>query len=377
MNNEKTDYDCAVIGGGAAGLALSILLAKDNKSVVLFEKETYPFNKVCGEYISNESVKFLNNLGLDLSNYDLPKMNSLFLSSVSGIAIERNLSIGGVGFSRYKLDQNLYELALACGVDVKIKTRVRQIDFENDCFQIFFENKSVSARITCGAYGKNSNIDAQLNRTIRAKNKDLFIAVKHHIKTLYDRNRVELHNFDGGYCGLSSIEDGKVNMSYITKAENLKKCEGKIAEMEKRILSKNPFLKKHFDHAVFELEKPLVISHLHFGIKNIVDSHILMIGDAAGNIAPLSGNGISMSLRSAAIAYRKIDKFLNKQISREKMETEFADEYKKTFSTRITAAKLVHYTFGKPLLNNLSFYFLQAFPFFIDLSQKRIHGTEF
>jgi len=48
----KTDYDIAIIGGGLAGLSLAILAANANYSVALFEKEAYPFHKVCGEYIS-------------------------------------------------------------------------------------------------------------------------------------------------------------------------------------------------------------------------------------------------------------------------------------------------------------------------------------
>jgi flavin-dependent dehydrogenase len=51
---DNSEYDCAIIGGGVAGLSLAILLAKDLKKVILFEKESYPYHKVCGEYISNE-----------------------------------------------------------------------------------------------------------------------------------------------------------------------------------------------------------------------------------------------------------------------------------------------------------------------------------
>jgi menaquinone-9 beta-reductase len=377
--NQETVYDCAIIGGGVAGLSLAILLAKDGKKVILFEKENYPFHKVCGEYISNESVKFINKLGVDLSNYNLPRMDSLFLSSISGIAIKRNLSVGGVGFSRYELDNLLYQTAIVGGVEVRTKTKVQSVQFEKDQFQILFNDRQITAKTVCGAYGKNSNIDAQLNRMIRADGeKNLFVAVKHHIKAdFYDRTRVEMHNFNGGYCGMSSIENGKVNLSYITKASNLRKCGGKISELEKRVLSENPFLKRYFDKAKFELEKPLVISHLHFGLKTAVDSHILMLGDAAGNIAPLSGNGMSMAFRSASIAHEVVNAFLNNQITRTAMETAFTNEYKKAFSARISYARMIHKTFGKPFFNNLSFYLLKMFPFMIDFTQTKIHGREF
>jgi len=61
MNNE---FDIAIIGGGLAGLSLSIQCANAGYRTLLFEKETYPFHKVCGEYISNESFPFLEKLGV-------------------------------------------------------------------------------------------------------------------------------------------------------------------------------------------------------------------------------------------------------------------------------------------------------------------------
>src|SRR5687768_2854247 len=57
MNAQQ--FDTAIIGGGLAGLALSIQLARLGHAVVLLEKEAYPYHKVCGEYISNESWPFL------------------------------------------------------------------------------------------------------------------------------------------------------------------------------------------------------------------------------------------------------------------------------------------------------------------------------
>ncbi len=73
--SDETVYDVAVVGGGLAGLSLAIQCAGNGFSVVLFEKEIYPFHKVCGEYISMESWSFLESLGVPLTNLELPVIN--------------------------------------------------------------------------------------------------------------------------------------------------------------------------------------------------------------------------------------------------------------------------------------------------------------
>src|SRR4051812_4787267 len=108
MNNR---YDVAVIGGGLAGLATAISCAKAGRSVILFEKETYPFHKVCGEYISLESKNFMLELGLPLESYHLPLVDTLELSSPDGTVITQKLPLGGIGISRFKIDDELAKIA--------------------------------------------------------------------------------------------------------------------------------------------------------------------------------------------------------------------------------------------------------------------------
>ena len=62
----KEYYDIGIIGGGLAGLSFAIQSAKSGYNTILFEKETYPYHKVCGEYISLESWPFLEKLGVPL-----------------------------------------------------------------------------------------------------------------------------------------------------------------------------------------------------------------------------------------------------------------------------------------------------------------------
>src|SRR5258708_13449414 len=100
-------YDVIITGGGLAGLSLSIQLVRAGYRVALFEKETYPYHKVCGEYISLESWNFLEELGLPLSDWNLPIIRRLLLSSPNGQSLEQELPLGGFGISRYKIDAAL------------------------------------------------------------------------------------------------------------------------------------------------------------------------------------------------------------------------------------------------------------------------------
>lgn len=370
-------YDCAIIGGGLAGLSLAILLARDGHKVILFEKETYPFHKVCGEYISNESVPFLQSLGVDLAGMHLPHITSLLLSSPSGISVKRPLSIGGTGLSRYVLDEQLCDIAEAAGVAVRTGIKVQQVQFSDDRFVIKASAETVTAKVAAGAYGKNSNIDAQLGRKYKAPNDDeLFVGVKHHIRAEFDSSVVEMHSFPGGYCGMSAIEDGKVNLSYISKARNLKAA-GSIPAMEKQMLSRNPFLKKYFDTATFLFARPVTISHVYFQVKAPVADDIIMIGDAAGSIAPASGNGMSMALKSSLLAFRAVGGFLQGAVDRPAMLQQYTRDYYAAFTERIKVSRQINTMLTHPAVANFAFRAFRLFPWLIDMQSKRMHGDPF
>src|SRR6201990_2836240 len=111
LEQSERVYHVAIVGGGLAGLTMAIQLAKDGFSVVVLEKEMYPFHRVCGEYISFESWNFLESLGYPLSDMDLPVIKTLQVSAPGGKIIEHDLPLGGFGISRYKLDAELAALA--------------------------------------------------------------------------------------------------------------------------------------------------------------------------------------------------------------------------------------------------------------------------
>jgi len=379
MNNDSI-YDIAIVGGGLAGLSLSIQAAKKGYRVVLFEKEKYPFHKVCGEYISLESWDFMEELGLPLSEMNLPVIHKLIVSAPNGKTLEHMLPLGGFGISRYKLDAMLASIAGQNGVVLKEKTKVQNIVFENDQYTIDCSGLSVKARIAVGAFGKRSNIDTQWQRKFVMQKPDKlnnYIGVKYHVEYDFPDDTIALHNFKNGYCGISRIEDDKYCLCYLTIAENLRTSNNDIKRMESDILSKNPFLKRIFTSAKFLTDSPVIISQISFSKKTQVENHLLMAGDSAGMITPLCGNGMSMAMHASKIAFTIMNRYLEKKITHQEMENEYQHEWNYHFQNRLKTGRIIQRFFGSPVLSNVLISSLKPFPGLVNAIISKTHGQPF
>ena len=373
-------YDVAIVGGGLAGLSLSIQLAREGYSVVLFEKEKYPFHKVCGEYISLESREYVKSLGLDLEKMDLPIIKKLIVSSPNGKKLEQLLPLGGFGISRYTLDYELSMIAKNLGVILYEETRVNDIVFKDDLFTISAAGLHIRSKVAAGTFGKRSNIDVKWLRKFTRKKKNKlnnYIGIKYHLQTEFPADTITLHNFKDGYCGISKIEDNKYCLCYLTTAENLKLNNNSIAELEMNVLHKNPLLKQVFSSANFLPGFPVTISQISFDKKSLVENNVLMIGDAAGMITPLCGNGMSMALHAGKIAFDCIGSFLQKKISRQQMEDQYTKKWKHHFAKRVRIGRMIQRLFGKEVLTNLFIRALKPFPFITRHLIRSTHGKPF
>ena len=141
MNPNPQIFDVIIVGGGLAGLSSAIHLSKYNLKVLLIEKNNYPKHKVCGEYISNEVLPYLNYLGIDVFSLGAQKIKRFELSTPKSKLLKSNLSLGGFGISRYVLDHALYEKAKSESVQT-LQDIVTNIQFLNDEFSIITKNNS-------------------------------------------------------------------------------------------------------------------------------------------------------------------------------------------------------------------------------------------
>jgi flavin-dependent dehydrogenase len=380
MKSESEKYDVAIAGGGLAGLSAAILLAREGFRVILIERKSYPFHRVCGEYISEESRPFLESLGIPLNLLNLPLIRKLLVSSPDGAMLETALRPGGFGISRYRLDAILAGIARDSGVHLLEATTVHNIRYENGEMVVSFRQQEIKATVAIGSFGKRANLDISWKRSFAlAKQSKLnnFVGVKYHIQIDEPPDRIALHNFKDGYCGISQVEDGLFCLCYLTTAHNLRLCDNSIARMESELLKKNPHLARIFNQGKMVWPAPQVISQVSFMAKSQVEDHVLLVGDAAGMITPLCGNGMSMALHGSKLAVEQVVRLLKQEISREEMERHYQKSWQHQFSKRLQAGRIIQRFFGDPVLSGILVKAGHRIPALTRFLVSQTHGDQY
>ena len=385
MQTNPQIWDVAIIGGGLAGLAAAIQLAKKGFDVVLFEKETYPYHKVCGEYISMESWAFLQSLGVPLQNMQLPIITTLQLTAPNGKRLQTLLPLGGFGISRFTLDGLLANIAKENGVTLLEESRVEEVVQKGqETFEISFNQKGITknimAKVAAGAFGKRSSLDVKWKRPFisnRTPGHNNYVGIKYHVKTDWPQHLIGLHNFKDGYCGISKIEEEKYCLCYLTTAKNLKDNGSSVEALQQNVLSRNPHLKNIFRNSEVVHGFPVSIAQISFSKKAQVENGVLMLGDAAGMITPLCGNGMSMALHSSKIAAQLIEQYLLGHTTQQQLQQQYAQLWQQHFGSRIATGRLLQRFFGSEKMSNWFVQLFKTAPFLAASVIKKTHGKPF
>ncbi len=374
MKNSNCDTEVIIIGGGLAGLTSAIHLTKMGCKVIVIEKNSYPKHKVCGEYISNEVLPYFKWLNVNIEELKPTHITSLQFSSESGRTIETQLPLGGFGISRYTLDHALYLKALSQTCEI-IEDQVNEVIFNDDFFEVHLvSGKIVTSNVVLGGFGKRSNLDLKMNREF-LKNRSPWLAVKSHYEGEFKNDVVGLHNFKGGYCGVSKVENNLLNICYLTNFKSFKKFRN-IEEFQEKVVSQNPHLKNILENSTSVFEKPLTISQICFEKKENVENHILMIGDTAGLIHPLCGNGMAMAIHSAKLASEQTIGFFSGKISREQMEKNYAANWNKNFKQRLWYGRLLGSILEHSKVSEVLTNLITHLPFLLPIIIRKTHGKE-
>jgi flavin-dependent dehydrogenase len=376
----QPEYDVAILGGGLAGLSASILLARQGYQVLLLEKQRYPVHKVCGEYLSQESWSCLAALGLPLAEWALPRLTQFRLTTSRGGNFQTALPLGGFGLSRYTLDDQLARIAIATGVELRMGEAATAVSQKAGQYQLQSKRGSYTARLAVGAFGKRSGLEQQLARTHRRRERAdglNFVGVKYHVAADLPSDRIELHTFPQGYCGISQVEGkDRFCLCYMTTARQLKRYGG-IAGLERGLLSQNATLQRYLADFPRHFAQPATISNIDFARRRNPEGGLLMAGDAAGLIAPLTGNGMSMALHAGAMLATHLPSYLSGQAPYQHMAAAYARAWQAEFGRRLWAGRQLQQRFFNERALHASLPLFKALPALARRLIRLTHGRPF
>ncbi|WP_345949445.1 FAD-dependent monooxygenase [Mucilaginibacter sp. PAMB04274] len=369
--------DVIIAGGGLAGLFNALMLNRAGLQVTLIEKKQYPFHRVCGEYISNEILPLLEHLGIDVHSLGASRINRLEVTATSGAKLKQQLDLGGFGISRYLLDNYLYEMCAAEGVKFLLGTRVNDIRFMQNLFEVELPDSVLHSPLVIGAFGKRSSLDNKLSRPFFHR-RSPYVGIKQHARIDFPTDLIQLNSFRNGYCGVSKIEGDRYCVCSLAHRDDLRRL-GSLEALQEKVINQNPYQKAIFNSAEWLMDKPEVINEISFEKKQPVEKHILMSGDTAGMIAPLCGNGMTMAIHSAKILsniivlhYKGEQTFSLQQ--RAVLEQAYTLSWNQHFARRLWVGRQLQSLFGSNILMHAAIETLKHLPNVTNWMVKQTHG---
>lgn len=315
-----SSVDLVVIGGGPAGTAAAIAAARNGLRVRLFEAGRFPRHKVCGEFVSAESLGLLRDL-LDKPHAALLQeavrigKTRLF---VDGQTLATEVEPAAASIPRFDLDAVLWKAAQAAGVEACSQVKVLEIS-QNGSFSVSTSSGDVETRAMINASGRWSNLSAP-----RKQAKEKWIGLKAHFAEANPAASVDLYFFAGGYCGVQPVGDDRVNACAMVRAD--------VACALPEVLELHPELKAR-SRDWQRVMDPVSVAPLFFETPQPVRDGVMMAGDAAGFVDPFVGDGISLALRSGALAGECASKFVLGAASSKDALKRYEAEYQSRFAS--------------------------------------------
>ncbi|PYX83430.1 MAG: hypothetical protein DMG70_10210 [Acidobacteria bacterium] len=338
-------YDLIVVGGGPAGTAAAITAARYGARVLLLEQGRFPRHKVCGEFVSAESLELLAGL---LNSREparqvlqhIPRIGRGRLL-IDGKVLESPVQPPAASISRFELDAALWQAADNLGVDARDRHAVRAIA-RNRHFLVSTSTEMFEARAVINASGRWSNLKhSDTENPWPAK----WLGLKAHFSESTSASSVDLYFFEGGYCGVQPVKmsgndaESRINVCAMVHAD--------VACSLEEVFACHLALRER-SSSWQRLTDPVATSPLKFGTPSPEYDRVLMVGDAAGFVDPFIGDGISLALRSGNLAAQSLRNFLRGQASLEQAMSSYCEAYRQQLMPVFRTSAKIRALFGLP-----------------------------
>jgi menaquinone-9 beta-reductase len=295
-----------IIGGGPAGAAAAITLARAGHAATLIERGAHAGDKVCGDFLSAEALEMIEDLGVDLSAAST--ITAVRLVHRNRVVTTRLPFLAG-GLSRRALDEALLRQAQARGATVLRGHRVRAIQQDRGSLRLDCDSLgTVVADTVFLATGKH-----ELRGARRTGRDSGLVGLKMYYELAASqlaalRHHVELTLFVGGYAGLQLVEANRAVLCVLVPAARLRVVGGAWDSLLDALTDECPHLRQRLADARALLDQPLAVAGLPYGYVYTPTPYdppgLFRLGDQTAVIASLAGEGVALALAGGSLAAR-------------------------------------------------------------------------
>lgn len=304
-----------IAGAGPAGSGIAIRLARAGFRVTIIERKRFPREKLCGEFISPECLDHFSELGvLDemlAARSSVITDNAFYAASGASVDVPSGWLGSGrpaIGLSRALMDEILLRAAEAAGAEVLEETMVTGIDAaDGSCGRVLVRGPSgarftIPADMFVDATGRSIALARHSGRAVQRAAPASLIGFKAHLSdTNIAPGRCEIYFFNGGYCGLSTVENGVANCCFLVRSQAVRAAGQDAGAVIETLITQN----RRARETLLGARAPhgwLAVTVASFGLGNAAPmSNLFAVGDAAAFIDPFTGSGILMALEGGRI----------------------------------------------------------------------------
>ena len=329
-------YDLIVVGAGPAGCAVAITAARKGASVLLLERGRFPRHKVCGEFVSAESLHLLEGLLTPKDRALISEAPRIQKGRIfaEGTEIHAEINPSAASITRFDLDSALWRSCVASGVDARQESPVQTVEGAGP-FTMKTQKQVFDGKALVNATGRWSNLTSTAVRGAPARERQ--VGLKAHFHESSPPVSVDLYFFDGGYCGVQPILGGKNGSGAVNACAMVS---ARVATTISDVLLLHPaLLKRSRDWE--PLTEPVSTSPLVFHKPEPVQAGMLQVGDSATFVDPFIGDGISLALRSGALATECLMPFFCGSNGLEQAAAEYCRIYEERLSRVFRASSML------------------------------------
>jgi flavin-dependent dehydrogenase len=298
--------DVLICGAGPAGAIAALVLARAGVRVRLLDRARFPREKLCGDSLNPGALGILARLGISSAAEGGVPIAGMIVTGETGVRVTGLYGDGVLGrtLRRAALDAALVNLAAGAGADVEDGVLVRELVRDGHrVVGIEVAGRDgrplrLDAPITIAADGAHSRLARSLGLARHAPRPRRW-AVGSYFECVGGMSQFgEMHVRNEHYIGIAPLPGGLTNACVVSA--NLRALARPEALLD-NTLRMDPLLRDRFGHAV-RVTRPHCLGPLAVDSSACGVPGLLLAGDAAGFIDPMTGDGLRFAMRGAELA---------------------------------------------------------------------------